>query len=356
MHPFMLASLSLHPAGGAELFSQSLKRGGDKIKMKQALSVMDPASGKRVRHEKVVLICHGLALSPGDEEIDKEFACLIMRTLIPDFSDGIDVEYIFAKSRDGDAAARKMMTLSKRRGLDAFILPDVQAMVMQVALGLAFPATKGREPVVVLVSQDETDDFRARVRVDSVGEPAGAMNTQGETGDPVPDAEPAPPVREGQEQKRAEPPPAVERAEKVTASPRNTKRLAWKLMTIGLCALAGFLYYRLLMLLCGMAYSFFWEGALRGGVEKAGGHVGVLIVLVLVIAMVPSVREEWREVFGWICIAFAIPAFIGAISFYSPAELAGFQAIITVNARSVVLIAVGLLLILSGALFVRLKP
>jgi len=315
--------------------------------MKQALSVMDPASGKRVWHEKVVLICHGLDLSPNDEEIDKEFACLIMRTLIPDFSDRIDVEYIFAKSRDGDAAARKMMTLSKRRGLDAFIIPDVQAMVMQVALGLAFPAPEGRQPIVVLVSQDETEEFKDRVRVESVGEPAETVDPSGETSDSVPDAEL--PARKTREQRRADP-------GKAAAPPRNTKRVAWKLTTIGLCALAGFLYYRLLMLLCGMAYSFFWEGALRGSLERAGGLFGVLFVLMLVIAMVPSIRAEWLEVFGWICIAFAIPAFIGAISFYAPARLVGFQAFVTANARSVVLIAVGILLILSGTLFVRLKP
>lgn len=324
------------------------------MEIKHALSVMDPASGKRVQHEKVVLICHGIDSSSGDEAIDKEFACVILRTLIPDFSDGIDVEYIYARSRDGDTAARKMMTLSKSRGLDAFIIPDLDAMVMPVALGLAFPAADGRQPVVVLVSQDETDTFQDRIRVEPVADSFGAAEPTPAPRVAVPT--PGPPAGEPRKQETAEPAAAKEEPAPQTLKPRKTGGLALKLLTIGLCAFAGFLYYHLLMLLCGMVYNLFWEGAFQGSLERVGGIVAALGGVLLVVTLVPSIREEWFEVFGWICIAFAIPAFIGAISFYDPAEAAGFQAFVTTNARSVVLMCAGLLLILSGALFVRFKP
>ncbi|WP_180136954.1 hypothetical protein [Desulfoluna butyratoxydans] len=322
--------------------------------MKHALSVVDPASGKRVMHEKVVLICHGIDSSSNDETIDKEFACVILRTLIPDFSDGIDVEYIFARSRDGDTAARKMMTLSKSRGLDAFIIPDLHAMVMPVALGLAFPAAEGRQPVVVLVSQDETDAFKDRIRVASVAEPFEAPEPRPAPGVSVPESGPS--AGEPRKQEAAKPVAVKEPPVQPTRPPVKAGGLALKLMTIGLCAVAGFLYYHLLMLLCGMVYNLFWEGAFQGSLERAGGIVAALGALLLVITLVPSIREEWLEVFGWICIAFAIPAFIGAISFYDPAETAGFQAFVSTNARSVVLMCTGLLLIVSGFLFVRFKP
>jgi len=325
-----------------------------KKNMKKALSVIDPASGKRVLHEKVVLICHGLNLSPDDEAIDKEFACLIMRTLIPDFSDGIDVEYLFAKSQDADAAAKEMMTLTKKRGLDAFIIPEVQAMVMRVSLGLAFPPSEERPPIVVLVSHDDTDDFKDRFRVDPV---AGSFEAMGSPVEMNASGQKA----VSRDRKKGAigpgvPGPTTRGRGKSDANPRKKGPLVWKMTTIGVCALAGFLYYRLLMVLCLMAYSFFWEEAVRESMEKAGVLLGVLCVLFFIIAIVPSLREEWLEIFGWICVAFAIPAFIGSVFLYESTGTGGLQAFVEANSSSVVRISVGLILVFSGTLFVRLKP